>query len=52
VAKFLNSEIISTDSRQIFKYLDIGTGKVTEDEKEDISHYMLDFLEADEEYSV
>jgi tRNA dimethylallyltransferase len=52
VAKFLDSEIISTDSRQIFKYLDIGTGKITEEEKESIPHYMLDFLEANEEYSV
>jgi tRNA A37 N6-isopentenylltransferase MiaA len=34
VAKFLDTEIISTDSRQIYKQMDIGTGKIKEDEKE------------------
>jgi tRNA dimethylallyltransferase len=64
IAKFLNSEIISADSRQIFKYLNIWTWKVTEEEmrwiwildecnnKTLIPHYMIDFLEPDEEYSV
>lgn len=33
IAKTLDTEIISTDSRQIFKYMDIWTGKITEDEK-------------------
>ena len=32
IAKYLDSEIISTDSRQIFRYMDIGTGKITHDE--------------------
>ena len=52
VAKKLNSEIISTDSRQIFKYLDIGTGKITDNEKKWIIHYMLDIITPDLEYSV
>ena len=34
VAKYLNSEIISTDSRQIYRGLDIGTGKISQDEME------------------
>lgn|GEM_PF-1993816 len=34
IAKFLDTEIISTDSRQIFKYMDIGTGKITDEEME------------------
>jgi tRNA dimethylallyltransferase len=34
IAKHLDTKIIGTDSRQIFKYLDIGTGKITEEEKE------------------
>lgn len=33
-AKHLESEIISVDARQIYRYMDIGTGKVTEEEKE------------------
>lgn len=52
IAKFLNSEIISTDSRQIFKWLDIWTGKVTEEEKEWIIHHMIDIIEPNQEYSV
>lgn len=52
IAKSINSEIISTDSRQIFKYLDIWTGKVTENEKQWIIHHMIDIIEPDREYSV
>lgn len=52
IAKFLNSEIISTDSRQIFKWLDIWTGKVTEEEKKEIIHHMIDIVEPNQEYSV
>lgn len=52
IAKFLNSEIISTDSRQIFKWLDIWTGKVTEEEKKGIIHHMIDIVEPNQEYSV
>ena len=32
IAKYLGSEIVSTDSRQIYKHMDIGTGKITQDE--------------------
>lgn len=52
VAKYIDSEIISTDSRQIFKDLDIWTWKITKDEKEGIKHYMLDLIKPDKEYSV
>lgn len=52
ITKFLNSEIISTDSRQIFKWLDIWTGKVTEEEKDWIIHHMIDIIEPNQEYSV
>ena len=52
IAKDINTEIISTDSRQIFKYLNIWTWKVTEEEMQGIKHYMLDFLEPNVEYSV
>ena len=52
IAKSINSEIISTDSRQIFKYLDIWTGKITENEKQWIIHHMIDIIEPDREYSV
>lgn len=52
IAKKINSEIISTDSRQIFKWLDIWTWKITEKEKEEIIHHMIDIIEPDRDYSV
>ena len=52
IAKELDSEIISTDSRQIFKYMDIWTWKITEEEKKGVKHHMLDIIEANEKYSV
>jgi len=52
VAKELSSEIISTDSRQIFRYLDIWTGKIKEEEKEEIIHHMIDIIEPNQSYSV
>jgi len=52
VAKFLETEIISTDSRQIFRGMDIGTGKVTESEKQGIVHHMIDIVNPDQEYTV
>lgn len=45
-------EIISADSRQIYKHLDIGTGKITESETNGIKHHMLDILEPKELFSV
>jgi tRNA dimethylallyltransferase len=52
IAKYLQTEIISTDSRQIFKYLNIWTGKVEFSVLHNIPHYMINFLEPNEEYSV
>ncbi len=52
IAKKINSEIISTDSRQIFKYLDIWTWKITNEQMQWIKHYMLDIIEPNEKYSV
>ena len=52
IAKEINSEIISTDSRQIFKYLNIWTGKITQQEKEWIKHHMIDIINPNEEYSL
>ena len=48
----LNSEIISADSRQIYKYLDLGTGKITAEEMKGVKHHMLDIINPDESYSV
>lgn len=52
LAKRLDADIISTDASQVYKFLDIGTAKVTEDEMQGIKHYMIDVVEPDEDYSV
>lgn len=52
LAKRLNADIISADASQVYKFLDIGTAKVTEDEMQGIKHYMIDVVEPDEDYSV
>lgn len=51
LAKRLNGEIISADSMQIYKHLNIGSAKVTKEEMQGIPHHLLDFLEPNEEYS-
>ena len=52
LAKKLNGEIISGDSVQVYKRMDIGSAKVTEEEKEGIEHYLIDIKDIEEEYSV
>ncbi len=52
LAQKLNSEIISADSRQIYKYLDIGTAKPSKKELRKIRHHFIDVLSPDEEYNV
>jgi len=52
IAKQMNTEIIWTDSRQIFKDLNIWTWKITENEKEWVKHHMIDIITPDKEYSV
>lgn len=52
LAKYFNGEVISGDSMQIYKTMDIGTAKVTSDEMEGIVHYLIDIKEPTESYSV
>lgn len=52
LAKYLDAPVINADAVQIYKGLDIGSAKVTEDEKEGIKHYLIDIKDIDEEYSV
>ncbi len=51
LAKQFSGEIISADSRQIYKTLDIGTGKVTEDEMEGVPHHLIDIVNPSETYN-
>ena len=52
LAKKIHSDIISADSTQIYREMDIGTAKVTTEEMDGIKHYMLDIINPDEDYSV
>lgn len=52
MAKAFNGEIINGDSMQIYKGLDIGTAKVTEEEMEGVPHHLLSFKEPTESFSV
>lgn len=52
LAKRLNTEVISGDSVQVYKRLDIGSAKVTETEASGIKHHLIDILEPTETYSV
>ena len=52
LAKELNGEVISCDSMQIYKRMDIGTAKPTAEEMQGIPHHMIDVAEPDEDFSV
>lgn len=52
LAKKINGEIISADSRLVYKGMDIGTAKPTIDEMQEIPHYMIDVVEPEYNYSV
>lgn len=52
LAKKINGEIVSADSMQIYKEMNIGTAKPDEQEMQGIKHYMLDFVSPEERYSV
>lgn len=52
LAKRYNAEIISCDSMQIYRNMDIGTAKITEKEKCGIKHHLIDLKDVNEDYSV
>lgn len=52
LAKKYNAEIINGDAVQVYRGLDIGSAKVTEEEKEGIVHHLFDIKNVDEEYSI
>lgn len=52
LAKILNGEIISADSMQIYKYMNIGTAKPSLEEQRGIPHYLVDCIYPDEDFSV
>ena len=52
LAKIYNGEIINADSTQVYKTMDIATAKVTEDEKDNIKHHLIDIKDINEDYTV
>lgn len=52
LAKALNGEIISADSMQVYKHMNIGSAKIRPEEMQGIKHYLVDVLEPDEEFHV
>lgn len=52
LAKHFGGEVVSADSRQIYRGFDLGTGKVTEEETEGIPHHLLDIRAAGERFSM
>ena len=52
LAKIFNAEIINSDSTQVFRRINIGTAKVSEEEMDGVVHHLIDIKDLDEEYSV
>ncbi len=52
IAKRYGGEVVSADSMQIYKYMNIGTAKPTEQEMDGVAHHMLDIVYPDEPFSV
>ena len=52
LAREIGGEIVSADSMQVYKGLDIGTDKVSEEVRREIPHYLIDVVEPDEKFSV
>ena len=52
ICRHFGGEVVSADSMQIYKGMDIATAKPTEEEKKNIPHHMMDFLDNSEDYSV
>jgi tRNA dimethylallyltransferase len=51
VAQKVNAEIISADSMQIYRFMDVGTAKPSLEERKGVVHHMIDFIDPDEEFS-
>lgn len=52
LAKRINGEIISADSMQVYKRMDIGTAKIKKEEMQSVPHHLIDILEPAEEFNV
>ena len=51
LAKLYDGEVVSCDSMQIYKHMDIGTAKPTKEEMEGVAHHLIDMVEPGEDFS-
>jgi len=52
LSKYLPINVISADSRQVYKYMDIGTAKPTKEQRNQLTHYLVDYVNPDEKYNL
>nr|WP_320115560.1 tRNA (adenosine(37)-N6)-dimethylallyltransferase MiaA [uncultured Desulfuromonas sp.] len=52
IARRFPAEVISADSRQVYRYMDIGTAKATAEEQQAVRHHVIDVVDPDEKFSV
>ncbi len=52
LAKAINAEIISADSMQVYRHMDIGTAKINKEQMNGVKHYLIDILDPQEEFNV
>ena len=52
LAQLLSGEIVNADSRYLYRYMDIGTGKPTQEERTAVPHHLIDILDPDEDFSL
>jgi tRNA dimethylallyltransferase len=52
LANLFNGEIVNADSRQVYRYMDIGTAKPTTDELKSVTHHLFDIIDPDENFSL
>src|ERR1051325_291693 len=51
LAQTINAEIVNADSQQVYRYLDIGTGKPLQGERKRVRHHLIDVVDPDEEFN-
>jgi len=52
LATALGGEIVSADSRQVYRYMDIGTAKPSADDRAKVPHYLIDIISPDEDFTL
>ena len=52
LAKIIDGEIISADSMQVYKGMDIGSAKITEEEMQGVKHYLIDVLDPKDDFNI